>query len=128
MAVSKFVIACTAAIFAGGALGTLADENAAGSAPQVRADNRVTPIRAIADPERALNGVAVQFVSGKRFGRVVAISTNAAGHVSRIRVALDDMPAQKLWLDQQDLVYSRARDVIVAHDVHAPAMTVADAR
>jgi len=128
MALSKFAVACAAAIFAGGATAGLAIDNTTDSTPQVRADNRVTPIRAIADPERSLHGVAVQFVSGKPFGRVVAITTNAGGHVSKIRIVLDDMPAQQLWLDQRDLVYSRARDVIVAHDVHAPAITVADAR
>jgi hypothetical protein len=128
MVPSKFAIACAVAIFAGGAMAALASGDATDSTLQVRADSRVTPIRAIADPERSLHGVAVQFVSGKPFGRVVAVSTNADGHVSKIRIVLDDMPAQQLWLDQQDLVYSRARDVIVAHDVHAPALTVADAR
>ena len=71
--------------------------------------------------------VAVQFVSGKTFGHVVAISTDGRGRVSRVRIALADMPSQQIWLDQDDLVYSRSQNVIVAHDVHAPAMAVAEA-
>ena len=87
-----------------------------------------TPISHIANPQAAFRNVAVQFTSGKALGRVVAIATNGAGRATRVRVALDDMPAQQIWLDQDDLVYSRSHDVIVAHDVHAPAMAVADAR
>ena len=126
MAISKFAVACVAAILAGGATAGLAhgdDQNAVKA--QVVDETPVTPISAIADPSRLLDGVAVRFVSGKSFGRVVAVSTDANGHATRVRVALDDMPATRLWIDQSDLVYSRARDSIVAHDVHAPAMTVA---
>ncbi len=34
--------------------------------------------------------------------RVVAVSTDANGHATRVRVALDDMPATQLWIDQDD--------------------------
>jgi hypothetical protein len=124
--ISKFAIACVAAVFAGGATAGLAGDGApAPAAPTVEAR---TPISAVADPQSAFKNVAVQFVSGKTFAHVVAISTNDKGHAMRIRVALDDMPAQQIWLDQDDLAYSRARNVIVARDVHAPAMAVADAQ
>ncbi len=126
MAVSKFAVACVAAILAGGATASLArEDDQAPIKAQVADETPVTPISAISDPSRLLDGVSVRFVSGKSFGRVVAVSTNAAGRATRVRVALDDMPATQLWIDQSDLVYSRARDSIVAHDVHAPAMTVA---
>ncbi|HXC54358.1 MAG TPA: hypothetical protein VNU97_03615 [Rhizomicrobium sp.] len=129
MALSKFGIACIAAVLAGGATAGLAGDYGSPAVPaQVSEQSRATPISAIADPERAFKDVAVQFVSGKALGHVVAVSTDGAGRAARVRVALDDMPAQQIWLDQDDLVYSRARDVIVAHDVHAPTMAVADAR
>jgi hypothetical protein len=126
--ISKFAIACVAAVFAGGASAGLTIDNAPAPAAQVAEASVATPISAIANPERSFKNVAVQFTSGKSFAHVVAVSTNGSGHAARIRVALDDMPSQQLWLDSDDLVYSRSRDVIVAHDVHAPAMAVADAR
>ncbi len=125
MAVSKFAVACMAAVLAGGATAGLASNDSHSVPAQVVAETPVTPISAIADPARLLQGVAIRFVSGQSFGRVVAVSTDTAGHATRVRVALDGMPATRLWIDQSDLVYSRARDSIVAHDVHAPAMTVA---
>ncbi len=126
--ISKFVIACVAAVFAGGASAGLTMDNTPSPAAQVAEAHAATPISAIANPEASFRNVAVQFTSGKGFAHVVAVSTNGAGHAARIRVALDDMPSQQLWLDSDDLVYSRSRDVIVAHDVHAPAMAVADAQ
>ncbi|MEI9996807.1 MAG: hypothetical protein WDM91_19570 [Rhizomicrobium sp.] len=129
MAISKFAVAAVAAILAGGATAGLAGNDASAAAgEQASATVRTTPIAAIADPQRAFRDVAVQFNSGKTFGRVVAVSTNGAGRVQRIRVALSDMPSEQIWLDRDDLVYSRAHDVIIAHDVHAPAIAVADAR
>ncbi|MEI9991823.1 MAG: hypothetical protein WDM86_17530 [Rhizomicrobium sp.] len=125
MAVSKFAVACIAAVLAGGATAGLANSDIHAVPTQVAEETPVTPVSAIADPSRLLAGVAVRFVSGQSFGRVVAVSTDAAGHATRIQVALDGMPGTELWIDQSDLVYSRARDSIVAHDVHAPAMTVA---
>jgi len=125
---SKFAIACVAAVFAGGASAGLTIDNAPAPAAQIAEAPVGTPISAIADPESSFKNVSVQFTSGKSFAHVVAVSTNGAGHAARIRVALDDMPSQQLWLDSDDLVYSRSRDVIIAHDVHAPAMAVADAR
>jgi len=121
MAVSKFAIACMAAILAGGASAGLANDNATAVPAQVTDETPVTPISAIADPTRLLDGVAVRFVSGRAFGRVVAVSTDATGHATKIRVALDGMPGERLWIDRSDLVYSRARNSILAHDVHAPA-------
>ncbi len=125
---SKFAIAAVAAIFAGGAAATVGTESSPAPAAQVAEAGVATPISAIANPQVSFKNVDVQFTSGKSFGRVVAISTNAAGRATRVRVALDDMPSQQIWLDQDDLVYSRSHDVIIAHDVHAPAMAVADAR
>jgi hypothetical protein len=125
MAVSKFAIACVAAILAGGATAGLARSDDRTATPvQVLDEHPVTPIAAITDPQATLQDVAVRFVSGKQFGRVVAVATDAHGHAARIRVALDGMPT-KLWIDQSDLVYSRSQDAIVAHDVHPPALTVA---
>ena len=125
MAVSKFAVACIAAILAGGATAGLAssDDPAAPHA-QVANERPVTPIGAVTDPALFQN-LDVRFVSGKAFGRVVAVSTDARGRADRIRVALNDMPGTSLWLDKSDLVYSRSQDAIVAHDVHAPAMAVA---
>ena len=128
MAISKFAIACVAAIFAGGVSAGLTVEGSASQPVHIAAALVTTPISRIANPEDSFRDVAVQFTSGKTFGHVVAISTDGAGRANRIRVALSDMPSQLIWLDQDDLVYSRTRNVIVAHDVHAPAMAVADAR
>ena len=126
--ISKFALACVAAIFAGGATAGLTAEGSAVAPAQVTSSGRATPISAIANPLLSFQGVSVQLVSGKPVGRVVAIAVNGAGRATRVRVELADMPSEAIWLDQDDLVYSRSRDVIVAHDVHAPAMTVADAR
>ena len=128
MAVSKFTVACVAAVIAGGASAGLASSDAAMVPAQVTTEQPVTAIAAIANPQALFQGVPVRFVSGKQFGRVVAVATDAAGHAVKIRVALDGMPDQRLWLDRSDLAYSRSADSIIAHDVHAPAMTVADAR
>lgn len=128
MAVSKFGILCITAILAGGATAGLADSDPASVPVQVNAEQRSTPISAISNPDMSFRDVAVQFTSGKAFGRVVAVSTNGEGRATKIRVALNDMPSQQIWLDQSDLVYSRSRDVIIAHDIHAPALAVADAR
>jgi hypothetical protein len=126
MAVSKFAVACIAAILAGGATAGLAssDGSAAPPAAQVANERPVTPIAAVRDPALFQN-LDVRFVSGKPFGRVVAVSIDARGRADRIRVALNDMPGTSLWLDKSDLVYSRSQDAIVAHDVHAAAMAVA---
>ncbi|MEJ1968297.1 MAG: hypothetical protein WDN03_06605 [Rhizomicrobium sp.] len=128
MAVSRFGLACFAAILAGGASASLAGNDGPMQPAQVSTDHRGTPIAAIADPEVSFRNVAVEFTSGKAFGRVVGVTTDGRGRASRIHVALNDTPAQRIWLDQNDLVYSRARDVIVAHDIHPPVMAVADAR
>jgi hypothetical protein len=125
MAISKFAVACIAAILAGGATAGLASSDDPAAVPaQVAAERPVTPIAAVSDPSLFQN-VAVRFVSGKQFGHVVSVATDARGRASRIQVALSDMPGTSLWLDKSDLVYSRSQDAIVAHDVHAPAMAVA---
>jgi|GEM_PF-4885910 hypothetical protein len=123
MAISKFAVACVAAIFAGGGAAGLADGGTAPVSAQVADEHQVTPVSAVAYPARSFDGVAVRFVSGKSFGHVIAVASDARGHATRLRVALDS--GENLWLDQRDLVYSRARDSIVAHDVHAPVTTVA---
>jgi hypothetical protein len=127
MAVSKFGLLAVAAVLAGGITAGIASTDAVQPA-QVAVEHRTTPISAIANPDRSFRNAAVEFTSGKAFGRVVAVSTNGEGRATRIRVALNDMPSQPVWLDQSDLVYSRARDAIIAHDVHAPNLAVADAR
>jgi hypothetical protein len=125
MAVSKFAVACVAAILAGGVTAGLASSDDPAAVPvQVANERPVTPIAAVTDPGLFQN-LDVRFVSGKPFGRVGAVSTDARGRADRIRVALNDMPGTSLWLDKTDLVYSRSQDAIVAHDVHAPAMAVA---
>lgn len=129
MPISKLAIAAVAAILAGGAsAGLTPADDAAAPGLQQTATVRATPVAMLQAPERSLKDVAVQFTSGKTFGHVVAVSTDGAGHARKIRVALADMPNEQIWLDQDDLVYSRAHDVIIAHDVHAPEITVADAR
>ncbi len=125
MAVSKLGIFCVAAALAGGATAGLAGTETPSQPAQADTEFRATPIAAIADPDRSFRNVAVQFTSGKALGRVVAVTTDAAGRALRVRVALDDMPSQQVWLDKSDLVYSRSRDAIVANDVHAPQMSVA---
>lgn len=125
MAISKFALACIGAVTAGAMAGFA---RAPSVPPQVQAESMVTPIAAIADPETAFHATPVELTSGKVFAHVVAVSTDGAGRAARIRVALDDMPGQRLWLDRRDLVYSRSRDAIIAHDVHAPAMAVAEAQ
>ena len=126
--ISKFVLACVAAIFTGGVTAGLTAEGSAVAPAQVTTTGLATPISAIVNPQAAFQDVAVQLIDGKAVGRVVAVATDAAGRASRVRVELADMPSEAIWLDKSDLVYSRSRDVIVAHDVHAPAMAVADAR
>ncbi len=128
MALSKFAIACVAAVFAGGLCARLSDGGTASASAQVIDENPVTPISDIARPDDAFRGLSVRLVSGHRVGHVVSVATDAKGRATKIRVALDDMPGQTLWLAQTDLVYSRARDAIIAHDIHAPAVTLADAR
>ncbi len=128
MAISKFALACIAAVIAGGATSVFADANPAQAPVQAVQVPAGTPIGAIANPGAAFKDIAVQFVSGKTFGHVVAIATTESGRAARIRVALDDAPSQTLWLGPEDLSYSRARDVIVARDVHSPAIAVADAQ
>jgi hypothetical protein len=123
--VSKFAIACVAAIVAGGVTAGLATDEPAVRQAQVTASHRGTPIDAIANPEVNFRDVAVQFVSGKTFGHVVDVATDGRGRASRILVERDDLPAEKIWLDPEDLVYSRSLDVIVAHDVHGVAMAIA---
>ena len=126
--ISKFALACVAAIFTGGVSAGLTAEGSTGSPVQVQTAESTTPIALIGNPLVSFQNVSVQLISGKPVGRVVAIATNADGHATRVRVELADMPSEAIWLDQSDLVYSRGRNVIVAHDVHAPAMAVADAR
>ncbi len=128
MAISKFAVFCVAAVFAGGATAGLAIDSRAVPAAQVSEASVATPISAIANPDDAFKNVRVQLVSGKTVGHVVAIATNGAGRATRVRLELADMPSERIWVDQSDLSYSRSRDVIVAHDIHAPAMAVADAR
>lgn len=125
MAVSKFAIACVAAILAGGATAGLAGGDFNAVPAQVADETPVTPVSAIAEPSRLLAGVPVRFVSGQAFGHVVTVATGAGGRATRLQIALDGMPAENLWIDQSDLVYSRARNSIVAHDVHAPSVLVA---
>ena len=126
--ISKFALACVAAIFAGGVTAGLTAEGSVGSPAQVKTSESTTPIAAIGNPLVSFQDVSVQLISGKPVGRVVGIATNAQGRATRIRVELADMPTEAIWLDQTDLVYSRSHNVIVAYDVHAPAMAVADAR
>ena len=126
--ISKFALACVAAVFTGGVAAGLTAEGSTGSPAQVMTSESTTPIAAISNPLVSFQNVSVQLISGKPVGRVVAIATNADGRATRIRVELADMPSEALWLDQSDLVYSRSHNVIVAHDIHAPAMAVADAR
>jgi hypothetical protein len=128
MAVSKFGLLAVAAILIGGVSAGIAQTEAPAQPAQAATEHRTTPIASIANPDQSFRNVAVQFTSGKEFGRVVAISTNGDGRATKVRVALNDMPSQQIWLDQNDLVYSRSRDAIIAHDVHAPALAVADAR
>ena len=125
MAISKFTIACVAAVLAGGATAGLASsDDLTRPDVQVTSQRPVTAIGAVTDPS-LFHNVAVRFVSGQGFGHVVGVVTDARGRASRIEVALDGMPGTKLWLDKSDLVYSRSQDAIVAHDVHAPVMAVA---
>ena len=112
----------------GGVTAGLAQTETTPPAVQLATEHRTTPIAAIANPDSSFRNVAVEFTSGKAFGRVVAISTNGEGRAIKVRVALNDMPSEQIWLDQSDLVYSRSRDAIIAHDVHAPNLAVADAR
>jgi hypothetical protein len=125
--ISKFALACVAAIFTGGVSAGLTAEGSVAPV-QVKTSESTTPIAAIGNPLVSFQNVSVQLISGKPVGRVVAIATNAQGRATRVRVELADMPSEAIWLDQNDLVYSRSHNVIVAHDVHAPAMAVADAR
>lgn len=126
--ISKFALACVAAIFAGGVTAGLTAEGSEVAPAQVTNSGLGTPIAAIANPQVSFQDVSVQLISGKPVGRVVAIATNAQGRATRVRVELADMPSEAIWLDQSDLVYSRSHNVIVAHDIHAPAIAVADAR
>ena len=128
MAISKFGLLAVAALVTGGTTAGLVDTETRPAAVQVAAEHRVTPIAAIADPSLSFRNTAVEFTSGKEFGRVVGIATNDQGRATKVRVALNDMPSQQIWLDQSDLVYDRSRGAIVAHDVHAPNLAVADAR
>jgi hypothetical protein len=127
MAVSKFGLLAVAAIVAGGATAGLADSDSRIVPAQVAGELRATPIAAIANPALSFRNAAVEFNSGKEFGRVVAVATNNEGRATKIRVALNDMPSEQIWLDQSDLVYSRSRGAIIAHDVHAPNLAVAEA-
>ena len=125
MAISKFTLACVAAILAGGATAGLAEDPFSPVPTQVSDERPVTPIAAIARPVELFRGVTVRLVSNKPVGRVRAVDTDTRGHATRIQVALSDMPGTAVWVDQSDLVYSRAQDAIIAHDIHAPSMTVA---
>jgi hypothetical protein len=125
--VSKFAVACVAVIVAGGVTAGLATNEPSVPPAQVSASHRGTPIAAIGNPALSFRDVAVQFVSGKTFAHVVDVAIDGSGHASRILVALDDPPEQRIWLDPEDLVYSRSLDAIVAHDIHGVAITVADA-
>jgi len=128
MAISKFAIFAVAAIVAGGATAGLADSDSRTAPAQVAGEHRATPIAAIANPALSFRNASVEFNSGKAFGRVVGVATNDEGRATKVRVALNDMPSEQIWLDQSDLVYSRTRGAIIAHDVHAPNLAVADAR
>jgi hypothetical protein len=128
MTISKFGLACVAAIFAGGATASVGVEGTPAPAVQVATTEITTPISAIARPNESFRNIAVQFTSGKTFGHVIGVVTNGAGRATGVRVRLSDLPSQAIWLDQDDLGYSRSHDVIVAHDVHAPNLAVADAR
>jgi hypothetical protein len=123
MTISKYAVACVAAIFAGGVTAGLADGGTVPVPAQVTDEDQVTPVSAVAYPDQSFDGVAVRFVSGKSFGRVVAVSTDARGHAARLRIALDS--GERLWIDRRDLVYSRARDSIIAQDVHPPMTAIA---
>ena len=128
MSISKFGLLAVAAIVAGGATAGLAVSEPSAQPAQVAMESRATPIAAIANPSLSFRNAPVEFNSGKAFGRVVAIATNDEGRATKIQVALTDMPSQQIWLDKTDLVYSRSRGAIIAHDVHAPALAVADAQ
>jgi hypothetical protein len=128
MAISKFGLACIAAVIAGGATSVLANGNPVPPPARSATIPPGTPIAAIANPQAAFKDIAVQFVSGKTFGHVAAIAMTEDGRAARLRIVVDDVPSQSLWLGPDDLSYSRSRDVIVARDVHAPAIAVADAR
>src|SRR6185436_11887142 len=104
MAVSKFAIACVAAVLAGGASASISGSD--GAPPEAtQTSNGIlgTPVYAIHQPHAMFRDTPVQFVSGKTFAHVVNVATDDAGHATRVQVALDDMPAQKLWLDEGNL-------------------------
>ncbi|MBL6613182.1 MAG: hypothetical protein ISP45_04175 [Reyranella sp.] len=125
MAVSKFGILCIAAVLAGGLTAGLADSEPSVRPAQDTAEHLATPIVAIANPMLSFRDAPVEFNSGREFGRVVAVAINNEGRATKVRVALRDLPSQQIWLDQADLVYSRSRGAIIAHDVHAPDLAVA---
>jgi len=123
MPISKFALACVAATAAGAAWA-----GAASRAPEPAAPPRMlvgTPVSAIHDAGATLRDVPVEFASGHRFGRVVGVATRADGGAARVQVAVDGARPQVLWLSDGDLIYSRARDAIVAKDVHAPDLAIA---
>jgi hypothetical protein len=127
MAISKLGLLAVAAVVTGGTTAGLVGTETRSVLVQVAAEQRVTPISAIADPTLSFRNTAVEFTSGKEFGRVVGVATNGLGRATKVRVALNDIPSEQIWLDQSDLVYSRSRAAIIAHDVHAPNLAVADA-
>ncbi|HEY0106632.1 MAG TPA: hypothetical protein VGB91_11155 [Rhizomicrobium sp.] len=126
MAVPKFALACLAAAVAGGACAGFARDSAA-PAQDVSAPP-LTPLAAIAQPAVAFRGVAVRLASGRAIAHVAAVATDGQGRASRIQIVFDDLSARTLWLGGSDLAYSRAGNCIVARNIPAPAMTLAQAR
>ncbi|MBV9418418.1 MAG: hypothetical protein JO348_01475 [Alphaproteobacteria bacterium] len=86
-----------------------------------------TPVYAIHEPKAVFRNTPVKFVTGDTFAHVVNVATDDAGHAKRLEVSLVDIPGQTLWLDESSLVYSRARNIIIAYDVRKPALAVASA-
>jgi hypothetical protein len=121
MALSKFALCCVAAVATGAVIGALRHEPT-----HARAAEAGTPVAAIADPQASFRDVAVESSSGIAFGHVIDVATDARGRAEQVRVALDG--GRLLWLSGNGLVYSRERNVIVARDLHYPAMAIAEAR
>src|SRR3569833_4106921 len=98
MAISKFGLLAVSAVMIGGVTAGLAQTETTPPAVQLATEHRTAPVAAIANPDSSFRTVAVEFTSGKAFGRVVAISTNGVGCVFLVCVVLNDMPSVLFWL------------------------------